>query len=328
MRLSIIIPAYNAEKYIGDMIKSIDRQSYHGQIEIVIAYDTKSTDNTLGVLYSCIGNSRHIIKIDKARDSSIGAARNRGYQLATGDLILFADADDCLAQNCVSNIIYAFNDNPSLDVVTYKWKITKEHNYKDYLMKYSRDKVCKSIEIVDNVTVMHGFWTSRKYTICAWGYAFRKEFLDKHKITFPDYSSGEDQIFILNAIVNTPRVGRIPAVNYVYVIHDSSVSHKFRSAVKFWSDHEGYRHDYFNTIGDKYPSVESVAYVDYFRWFVYESTRLPYDEYLAVINQYGIRTMPIVVGASLSHTGACILFNISPRLYYQVGHIYRKLRSY
>lgn len=327
MRISIIIPAYNAEKYIGKMIESINNQSYTGQIEIIVAYDTKSTDYTLAVLCDLVGKSRHVIKICSDNDTSIGAARNRGLKLATSELIYFADADDCLARNCVQNIINAFNNNPNLDAVTFKWKITTENTSDKYIRKYAKSPVCNRCDIVDKITLLHGLWCSRKYTICAWGYVFKRSFIEKHDLHFPDYSSGEDQIYVISGIVNTSNIGFIPVVNYVYIIHDSSASHKERSTEKFWNDHIQYRHDYFSIMGDRYPSVESIAYLDYYRWFLFESTKFSYDEYKRVIDSYGIRTLPIVLGTSITHVAASLIFNFNHDLYYHISRLYRKVKG-
>jgi glycosyltransferase involved in cell wall biosynthesis len=88
--VSIIIPCYNAARYIGEAIESALRQTYPRKEVIVI--DDGSTDDSLEVIRS-FGDA---IRWETWQNRGGGAARNRGLQLARGDLIQFLDADDLL----------------------------------------------------------------------------------------------------------------------------------------------------------------------------------------------------------------------------------------
>lgn len=109
--VSIIIPAYNAAHYIETCLRSIYSQTY-SYFEVIVAYDEKSTDDTLCVLTSLSEQYPH--HIDIGRDTGSGAARNRGFQFAKGEFIIFVDADDELLPEYLSSMITLFTKYPLL----------------------------------------------------------------------------------------------------------------------------------------------------------------------------------------------------------------------
>ena len=107
--ISIIIPAYNVEKYIEDCIDSILKQN-SPLIEVIIINDG-STDNTLEYLkkYQSVGN----VKIISQKNTGVSSARNKGIEIAKKEYILFIDSDDWL--EIVLEEIYTFAKKNSLD---------------------------------------------------------------------------------------------------------------------------------------------------------------------------------------------------------------------
>ena len=109
-KLSIIIPAYNAEQYIKPCLDSILQNSKESlsKTEIIVINDG-STDNTLKILegYSHYKN----IKIHTTKNQGVSAARNLGISLAKGDWITFIDADDTISDHFVDKNIPRFNKN-------------------------------------------------------------------------------------------------------------------------------------------------------------------------------------------------------------------------
>ena len=112
-KLSIIIPAYNAQKYINECIDSILRNSQNSlsQTEIIIINDG-STDRTLEKLkkYKEYKN----IHIYTTKNQGVSAARNYGIKLAKGDWITFIDADDKVTEGFIDEHIIKLKDNTLL----------------------------------------------------------------------------------------------------------------------------------------------------------------------------------------------------------------------
>lgn len=109
--ISVIIPVYNGEAFLAEAVESIRRQSYE-PLEIIIV-DDGSTDGTRSVVE---GFGREVRYIHQA-NSGIGAARNRGVELARGSLFAFLDADDLWTEDKLSLQMAALGNDPGLDMV-------------------------------------------------------------------------------------------------------------------------------------------------------------------------------------------------------------------
>ena len=91
MKISVIVPVYNSEKYIEKCIESIINQTYRN-IEIIFINDG-STDESLNIIhkYKKLDNR---IKVINQSNSGVSAARNKGIKNSIGDYITFVDSDD------------------------------------------------------------------------------------------------------------------------------------------------------------------------------------------------------------------------------------------
>lgn len=108
VKISFIIPVYNAENYLDECINSIINQKYQN-IEIILVNDG-STDNSLNICKKYQKKDKRIIIIDK-KNEGVSKARNTGIEKSTGDLIMFIDSDDYYGENLIETILpYANND--------------------------------------------------------------------------------------------------------------------------------------------------------------------------------------------------------------------------
>lgn len=90
--VSIVMPAYNCEKYIGEAISSVIDQTYKDWELLVI--DDGSRDNTVHIVDELARNDSRIRLCRNENNQGVSAARNRGISLANGDWIAFLDSDD------------------------------------------------------------------------------------------------------------------------------------------------------------------------------------------------------------------------------------------
>ena len=113
--VSIIIPAYNTEKYIHRAIESSIRQT-HTNTEIIII-DDGSSDNTLKTAqYYADNNSR--VKVIHQDNKGVSAARNNGIREAKGEYIIFLDSDDWLDTNAVDFLLNSQDEYPGILITT------------------------------------------------------------------------------------------------------------------------------------------------------------------------------------------------------------------
>lgn len=114
MKISVIVPVYNASKYIRKLIASIEQQTY--QDYEIILIDDGSTDDSLKVMTN-LSKENEKIKVFTKENTGPGLTRKAGLNEASGDLIFFVDSDDWItSDNVFEKIIYIFSNN-NVDVL-------------------------------------------------------------------------------------------------------------------------------------------------------------------------------------------------------------------
>ncbi|BAZ44416.1 glycosyl transferase family protein [Chondrocystis sp. NIES-4102] len=123
VKVSVIIPAYNGDRYIGEAIESVLAQTYDDYELIVI--DDGSTDNTYKVIQQkCDRRLQYYCQTNQG----VAASRNFGLNLATGEYIAFLDQDDLFLPDKLVNQVALLEENPNLGIVNSGWQIIDEHN--------------------------------------------------------------------------------------------------------------------------------------------------------------------------------------------------------
>jgi glycosyltransferase involved in cell wall biosynthesis len=112
--ISVIMPAYNAEKYISESINSVIDQTYTNWELIII--DDGSTDNTFHIIQPFLTQDNRIKYVFQS-NSGQGKARNRGLLEAKGELIAFLDADDLWITNKLDIQVEDMNNSPEVDLL-------------------------------------------------------------------------------------------------------------------------------------------------------------------------------------------------------------------
>ena len=113
MKVSIITPAYNCEKFIEACMLSVKNQDYRN-IEHIIVNDG-SKDGTETVIQKYIGS--YNVKLIRQTNHGVAHAMNTGFQSATGDVLAWLDADNYYSENIVSEIVSIFEKDQGIDVV-------------------------------------------------------------------------------------------------------------------------------------------------------------------------------------------------------------------
>jgi glycosyltransferase involved in cell wall biosynthesis len=116
--VSVIIPAYNCERFIGEAVASVRRQQYE-PLEIIIV-DDGSTDGTSSCVKSLGEDIRYVYQSNRGP----AAARNRGITMAGGEVIAFLDADDYWPANKLKIQLARMNRNPEIEVVLGRIRFT------------------------------------------------------------------------------------------------------------------------------------------------------------------------------------------------------------
>ena len=229
--VSIIIPMYNSEKYIGECLDSVLAQTFDDYEVIVV--DDCSTDESCKIVESYqskFGDKLQLIQLEK--NSGSGALpRNKGMEIARGEYILFVDSDDAIVKTALE-VLFKSAEELQADVVHCGAFLKASEN--DSLSDYKNLKAAigsSTILHVDKSSVFSDKLSDRvvnfglgKFNTTPWNYFFRREFLLQNQITFPPLMHGEDEIFCFMAICNAKVFALIQNVFYIYRIRKGSVN--------------------------------------------------------------------------------------------------------
>lgn len=204
IKISIIIPIFNTEKYLEKCLKSIINQSM-SDIEIICINDG-STDNSLEILED-FAQKDNRIKIINQKNKKQGAARNRGVEIASGEYIGYVDSDDWVDTDYFEKLYFAAKKY-DLDIALAtnirvgNGKLKKRLNI---------EKETIATELQDKFDLCNHFNNE-----CPTNKIYRKSFLLKNQITWPEGVYCEDKIYTLKAIYNANGIISVPEVNYYY----------------------------------------------------------------------------------------------------------------
>lgn len=109
MKLSIIVPVYNVEKYVEKTLTSVCNQDFD-DYEIIVVNDG-SPDNSLKICEDFAKRSSRNIKIISQDNGGLSKARNTGISNSTGEYVWFIDSDDWIEENCLSALCSLLTDN-------------------------------------------------------------------------------------------------------------------------------------------------------------------------------------------------------------------------
>ncbi|MDU2265555.1 glycosyltransferase [Clostridium celatum] len=214
MKVSVIVIAYNIEKYIERCLKSILIQSLK-EIEIIIVNDG-SNDNTLNIINKLIINDNRV-KVINQKNKGIIEARKSGIKVASGEYILFVDGDDWIELN-TCEILYKVSNENNLDILIY-----------NAFWVYQNRKVSSSIiSNKENIKVdpLKNLFLG-KILPAMWGKLIRREFLNKIDINYPsNINYGEDLATVTSWFINKPKIDIIDDYLYNYYQRDNSITNK------------------------------------------------------------------------------------------------------
>lgn len=211
-KVSVIVPVYNAEKYLKKCLQSLVEQTL-SDIEIICINDG-STDNSLSIIEQ-FAKSDSRIKIITTQNRGQSHARNKGLEIANGEYTGFLDSDDYADTTMFEKLYTAAKQNDS-DVVMCGVYILNEKtgaitsNDPYFGLKIFEEQ--KDMGVFFNGVFSYEQCRDFLFRICVvpWNKIIKTDFLKKNSIKFSEGLSFEDNIFSLELLLNA---GRISLVN-------------------------------------------------------------------------------------------------------------------
>lgn len=205
IKVSVIIPVYNEEKYLDQCLLSVCNQTLK-EIEI-ICIDDGSTDNSLEILERFEKQDSRC-KLLKQHNQYAGVARNLGIQNANGKYLCFLDADDffapellekmyCAAEQHCSEIVICnakyFNDKTG--------KVTERDSSKENQFLPLQRESFNRMDISEGLFQITNGW--------AWDKLFLKEFIQKEHLQFADSRTANDGYFVYMALALADKITKL-----------------------------------------------------------------------------------------------------------------------
>ena len=244
--VSVIVPNYNAEKYIKRCIESVEHQTY-SRIEIIIV-DDGSSDSSLNIINGLISNFDNI-SVYCQENMNAAIARNRGIEFANGEYLLFLDSDDILYEDAIFKMVQCA-ENEKSDLVIGNYKEIDSHDNLlqecNVITKYK--KLTNPMEFVGMVPNP----TNKLYS---------KSVIDLNKIVWGNVRIGQDLNFFLKYLMCCKKVSVVSEYIYGWRILQGSISNSYNFRV--------------------FDIVES--FKDTKRFYVRNGNQGLYDEYISVI---------------------------------------------
>ena len=217
MLLSLILPTYNVEAYLGKCIESCLNQDLpKSEYEIIVVIDG-SPDHSINIAKRYQENNDNI-KIITRENGGLSAARNTGLKAANGEYVWFVDSDDSITENCLK-AIYEEMTQYNLDALWLKWcNMNKFHNIiplYDCTLCKEDDEIHEGLDFMCSVMGIYYF---------AWSFVFKRNFLIDNGFLFKEGLFYEDTEFAYRVLPAAKRIKLFCKVCYTYNIRQGSIA--------------------------------------------------------------------------------------------------------
>lgn len=215
--ISIIMPLYNAERFLAEALESVLRQTYR-DFEL-ICVDDGSADNTMEILNRFrIKDDRIIVMSNKTR---VGAAvsRNRGMKIAVGKYITFLDGDDIFDEMMLEKA-YGVAIQKDADIVMYESKhVPSEFIYEKQHIKHSKEYIKNFCTHTFSIQQYEPYCFCR-WTLGPWNKLYKRKFIENKQLLFQDLPSGNDLYFVCMALMLSDKIIALNDENVMVYVRD------------------------------------------------------------------------------------------------------------
>lgn len=171
--VSIIIPVYNAEKYISRCLDSIINQSYKN-IQIIVI-DDGSTDKGVLILDKYKEDDNRI-SVYRTENRGVSYARNLGIEKAKGEYFVFVDADDFVQKDMIEKMYYRLLSDGSDICVCNVWRTNGD---KSKIQSNRKDEQIVLFNSIEKEEYMITFLLRQVHAYCVWNKMYKRSLIDK-----------------------------------------------------------------------------------------------------------------------------------------------------
>ena len=226
-KVSVIVPVYKVEQYIGKCIESLQNQTMT-DIEIILI-DDGSPDNS-GKICDTYAADDHRIVVIHQDNAGVSVARNAGLDVATGEWITFVDGDDYVAETMCEDIVNAATNNGS-DIVIFSFYVLNSNGIiPSRLLKMNEGNVSDEKEYIQKKIITQ-YYDREIASIkgvsagTCWGKLVHRNIIDKYHVRFvPGLIRAQDTVFWLNTFEMVKSIYYLDKELYYYRVTDSNIT--------------------------------------------------------------------------------------------------------
>jgi len=220
--ISIIIPVYNAEKYLIRCIESILNQTYKN-FELILV-DDGSSDHSLSICNEFKMKDERL-KVLHISNSGSAVARNKGLEIMTGEYLIFVDADDWIEKDAIQKTLDSIRSSKD-DIIFFSVFSTEKNNtyHVGKIPKFNKDKILKCILSGDTSE----YSDMGYYIDSIWAKIYRRSFIEENSIRFPDkLIRSQDTVFSLYTTELAKSISFNDYRFYHYEKNEDSICNKY-----------------------------------------------------------------------------------------------------
>lgn len=219
-KVSVIIPVHNAENYLKDCVNSVINQNYE-KIEILLI-DDGSEDGSPKICEE-FAQKYENVQVIRQEKSGAGRARNLGIRHATGEYLVFVDADDLLAGEDAVGVLAEAIERTKADLAVGNYL----RLWDGELMEANRHGFTEKTDTGTLNYRFEGFFSGGVLAY-VWGKIYRRSFLVEQGIRFQPYQYAEDKVFNFECYIKNAKYAFVEENVYIYRRNPESVSNQYR----------------------------------------------------------------------------------------------------
>lgn len=214
IKVSIIVPIYNVEKFLDQCISSILNQTYKN-LEVILVNDG-SEDNSSNIMEKYLKEDNRI-KIITKKNGGLSSTRNVGIDVSTGDYIMHVDGDDFINKDTIENMVTEIiNSKENIDVVVGDLELFYGNNKK----KVWKDSLMEENKIYSGKDYLEKYFFLGKACYSSCNKLWKRELYIKNNIYHPtEISLGEDSNTVARLMINAEKIIKLNSSVYNYRIN-------------------------------------------------------------------------------------------------------------
>ncbi len=255
-KVTIIIPVYNSEKYIGKCLDSILKQTYK-DFEILVINDG-SKDNSKNIIDEYVQKYPKVIKAIHQENMGVSKTRNKAIKLVNTKYIMFMDNDDFIDEDYIEVLINNAQQQDQDIVIS------------GYRRPNQDGKILKQMKLQNEQ------W-SKMMVLAPWAKIYKKDYIIENNIEFLDNNIGEDVYFNLQAMLLSDKIKIIDYIGYNWFFNTASVSNTVQKDIRnikvFKLLNECYKVLQQKNLLEKNYEIIEMHFIRYIIWFLSFSTK-------------------------------------------------------